>query len=66
LAQRSRGLLRQADTTAAQTRRVFKGIVDLQAAINRFLEETNASPKPFVWTADPMPSSKKSAAGNKC
>ena len=53
MAQRSRGLLRQADTTAAQTRRVFKGIVDLQAAINRFLEETNASPKPFVWTADP-------------
>jgi transposase len=34
-------------------RGVFKGIVDLQAAINRFLQETNASPKPFVWTADP-------------
>ena len=28
-------------------------IVDLQAAINRFLEETNDDPKPFVWTADP-------------
>ena len=23
------------------------------AAINRFLRETNANPKPFVWTADP-------------
>ena len=34
-------------------RGVFKGIVDLQAAINRFLEETNANPKPFLWTADP-------------
>jgi transposase len=34
-------------------RGVFKGIVDLQAAINRFLRETNDNPKPFVWTADP-------------
>jgi len=34
-------------------RGVFKGIVDLQAAINRFLRETNDDPKPFVWTADP-------------
>jgi hypothetical protein len=28
-------------------------VVDLQAAINRFLAETNDNPKPFVWTADP-------------
>jgi transposase len=34
-------------------RGVFKGIADLQAAINRFMQETNANPKPFVWTADP-------------
>ncbi len=34
-------------------RGVFKGIVDLQAAINRFLTETNDDPKPFTWTADP-------------
>jgi hypothetical protein len=27
--------------------------VDLQVAINRFVAETNADPKPFVWTADP-------------
>jgi hypothetical protein len=31
----------------------FCSIVDLQAAINRFLRETNDHPKPFVWTADP-------------
>jgi transposase len=34
-------------------RGVFSGIVDLQAAINRYLAETNDNPKPFVWTADP-------------
>ena len=32
---------------------VFKSVADLQAAINRFVEETNQMPKPFVWTADP-------------
>jgi hypothetical protein len=34
-------------------RGVFKGIVDLQTAINRYLAETNDNPKPFTWTADP-------------
>jgi transposase len=34
-------------------RGVFRSVVELQAAINRFVEETNADPKPFVWTADP-------------
>jgi len=34
-------------------RGVFKGIVDLQAAINCYLDETNQNPKPFAWTADP-------------
>ena len=29
------------------------GVVDLQAAINRYLAETNENPKPFTWTADP-------------
>jgi transposase len=29
----------------------FHSIVDLQAAINRYLAEHNASPRPFVWTA---------------
>ncbi|MBV8397903.1 MAG: IS630 family transposase, partial [Acetobacteraceae bacterium] len=31
-------------------RGVFRSIADLQAAINAYLAEHNASPKPFVWT----------------
>ena len=31
-------------------RGVFRSIVDLQAAINRYLDEHNRDPKPFVWT----------------
>jgi hypothetical protein len=34
-------------------RSVFHSVVDLQAAINRFLAEHNQQPKPFTWTADP-------------
>ena len=34
-------------------RGVFKGVVDLQAAINRYVAEHNQSPRPFIWTADP-------------
>ena len=34
-------------------RGVFRSLVDLQVAINRFLAETDSTPKPFVWTADP-------------
>ena len=34
-------------------RGVFHSLVDLQAAINRFVAETNKNPKPFSWTADP-------------
>jgi transposase len=34
-------------------RGAFRGIAELQEAINRFIEEHNAEPKPFVWTADP-------------
>jgi transposase len=34
-------------------RGAFHSLVDLQAAINRYLEEHNGRPKPFVWTADP-------------
>lgn len=34
-------------------RGVFKGVVDLQSAINRFVVDHNQQPKPFVWTADP-------------
>ncbi len=31
----------------------FHALVDLQAAINRFVAETTENPKPFCWTADP-------------
>jgi transposase len=34
-------------------RGVFCSIVDLQAAIHRYIAEHNTTPKPFVWTADP-------------
>jgi transposase len=34
-------------------RGVFVSVVDLQEAINRFVAEHNAEPKPFTWTADP-------------
>jgi transposase len=34
-------------------RGVFRSVVDLQAAINRYLDEANHDPKPFTWTADP-------------
>jgi transposase len=34
-------------------RGVFRSVADLQAAINRFVAETNSDPKPFIWTADP-------------
>ena len=34
-------------------RGVFRSIVELQAAINRFLRETNDDPRPFRWTKNP-------------
>ena len=34
-------------------RGVFGSVVDLQAAINRFLNDHNANSKPFQWLADP-------------
>jgi hypothetical protein len=30
---------------------VFKSVVELQAAIQQYLGQHNANPKPFVWTA---------------
>jgi hypothetical protein len=43
---------------AALTRRhlqrgTFHSLVDLQTAINRYLDEYNQRLKPFVWTAEP-------------
>ena len=32
---------------------VFRSVVDLQAAINRFVAEHNKSPTPFIWRAAP-------------
>ena len=29
---------------------MFHSIVDLQAAINRYLKQHNDDPKPFIWT----------------
>ena len=40
-------------TTRRLKRGVFRSVADLEAAINRFVAETNADPKPFVWTARP-------------
>src|ERR1700745_3531480 len=34
-------------------RGVFRSILDLQAAINRYIAEHNLNPKPFTWTKDP-------------
>ena len=31
----------------------FRSVYDLQCAINRYIDEANHNPKPFVWTADP-------------
>jgi transposase len=47
-------------------RGVFRSIVELQAAINRFLTETNADPKPFVWTLTPTASLLPCSAGSNC
>ena len=34
-------------------RGVFHSVVDLQAAINRFVAENNENSTPFTWTANP-------------
>jgi transposase len=34
-------------------RGVFRSVADLQAAINRFVNEHNLDPRPFAWTASP-------------
>ena len=43
--------------SALTRRRIRRGtlssIVDLRAAINRYLDEHNADPEPFTWTATP-------------
>src|SRR5207237_10749776 len=34
-------------------RGVFRSLRELKDAIHRFLDHTNANPKPFTWTKDP-------------
>jgi transposase len=46
-------------------RGVFRSVDDLKAAINRFVAQNNADPKPFIWTADPRRVVAASNAGNK-
>lgn len=47
-------------------RGVFHSVVDLRAAINRYLAEHNQQPKPFTWTADPDKIIAASNVGIKC
>jgi hypothetical protein len=47
-------------------RGVFRSIVELQTAINRFIAETNADPKPVVWTAQPDRAIASVRRGSKC
>jgi hypothetical protein len=51
LAQCRRDVLLGLDAQACIRRGSFHPIVDLQAAIKRYLAEHNAEPNPFVWTA---------------
>ena len=47
-------------------RGVFRSIVDLQAAINRFLDDHNAQSSPSPGPPIPTKSSPPSDAGTKC
>ncbi len=42
-----------AKLTKRRLKRGFRSVVELQAAINRFIADANSHPKPFIWTADP-------------
>ena len=53
LAQRRRGFFAILTKHGASSAASSKDVVDLQAAINRFVADHNQQPKPFVWTADP-------------
>ena len=46
-------------------RGIFKSIFELQAAINRFIAETNDKPKPFVWTKSTDTILAAASAGHK-
>ena len=40
-------------TNRSLRRGVFRSVDDLKEAINTFIQDTNAEPKPFIWTARP-------------
>jgi transposase len=40
-------------TNRRLSRGVFRSVAELKTAIHRFIAETNANPRPFVWTAHP-------------
>ena len=46
-------------------RGVFRSLQELKDAIHRFLDDTNANPKPFTWTRTPTKSSPPSSEGTK-
>ena len=46
------GLLRD-KTRPSRIKKLDPSVVDLQAAINRLLDDHNAQSKPFQWVADP-------------
>lgn len=43
----------------------FRAVVDLPAAINRFIDEHNRTPKPFTCVLTPTPSSPHATVGSK-
>ena len=46
-------IISRTDSKRRLRRGVFHSLVALQEAINRFVEEVNADPRPFRWTKDP-------------
>ena len=56
LVERRRGLIRSL-TKRRLRRGDFLGVVDLQAAINRYLAEHNLDPTPFCWELTQTPPS---------
>ena len=64
VAERGRDLLLGADP-APLKRGSFHSIVDLQAAINRYIAEHNDDPKPFIWTKTRRPDPRQ-AESSEC
>ena len=57
------------DSTLAKPplkRGVLRSVADLQAAINRFLDNCDTAAKPFIWTGDPDKIIAAVSAGTKC